>query len=74
MSSYGSAVDKYLKQIKQHVVNFEVDHFKTVIWDLKDVFRKLVYAESFSRDTQGGGPEDNLKIIPHLTMVAIYAL
>lgn len=74
MSSYGQTIDRYLKLIKQQTVNFEGDAFKTLLWDIKDILRKLVYGESFSRDTHGGGPEDNLKLLPHLILMAIYLL
>lgn len=55
-------------------MNFEGDYFKSQVWDLKDIFRKLVYKESFSRDTSGGGAQDNLNIIPHMSQLAIYLL
>jgi len=74
IQAYGQTVDRYLKIVKQQVVNFDGDTFKTLLWDLKDVFRKLTYGESFSRDTHGGGPEDNLKLLPHLMLMAIYVL
>jgi hypothetical protein len=55
-----------MKIIKQTVTNFDGDLFKLLINDLKDIFRKLAYGESFSRDTSGGGPQDNINLIPHL--------
>lgn len=74
MSAYGQTMDRYFKTISSQIVNFEGDHFRASVWDLKDIFRKLVYKESYSRDTHGGGPEDNLKLIPHMILSIVYVL
>ena len=48
--------------------------FRLVTQDLRGLFFKLAYEESFSVDTHGGGRESNVKLIPFMVQLGLAVL
>lgn len=42
--------------------------------DLKSLFRRFAFEESFSRDSKGGGPEHNMQFIPYMVSMIAHTL
>lgn len=59
--------DKYFKNLYQNIGGSrEASNQILLQHDLKQIFVQLAYEESFSIDSQGGGPEHNINMIPFM--------
>jgi E3 ubiquitin-protein ligase UBR4 len=47
---------------------------KVLSHDFKILLKRLAYEDSFSRDSQGGGPEHNMHLVPFLVQMIHYHL
>lgn len=62
--AYHNVVERYFAVLQKSVANCDSDKVKVVLHDLKMVLKRLASEDSFSRDSLGGGPEHNMRLIP----------
>ncbi|CDW77116.1 e3 ubiquitin-protein ligase ubr4 [Stylonychia lemnae] len=72
--SYYSMVEKYFNLLTKTVGQCDSDKVKVVLHDFKILLKRLAYEDSFSRDSQGGGPEQNSHLIPFMIQMIAHIL
>ena len=58
-------VDRYFHS-QQKLASCDADRIKVLLHDLKMVMKRLAWEDTFSRDSHGGGPEHNMRLIPFM--------
>lgn len=64
--SYTSVVERYFQVLQKSLGQSDSDKVKVLLHDFKFLLKRFAYEESFSRDSQGGGPEHNFKLVPFM--------
>lgn len=72
--AFQNTVDRYFNQTQSNTGCSDMNRVKILVHDLKKLLKKFALQESFSRDSQGGGPESNMHLIPMLMQVICHQL
>jgi hypothetical protein len=59
-------VERFFQAQHKAVGNCDTDRLKVLLHDFKMLMKRLAYEDSFSRDTHGGGPEHNMRLVPFM--------
>lgn len=73
-SSFANVVDKYFSMQSKQCGSADSNRVKVLCHDLKSLFKRFACNISFSRDSQGGGPEHNMQFVPFLASLITFSL
>ena len=70
VDDYSSVIDRYFSTLQKSVGPCDSDRMKVLLHDFKMLMKRLGYEDSFSRDTHGGGPEHNMRLVPFMIQMS----
>jgi hypothetical protein len=69
--SYKQYINEYLSNLSYNVYQVSQNKTRVMFYDLKLLFKKLAFEESFSKDSHGGGAEHNINFVPFMIHMSL---
>ena len=69
--SYKQYINDYYNTLNNNIYSISTPRLRVIFNDIKNLFKKLAFEESFSKDSHGGAAEQNINLIPLMIHVSL---